>query len=549
MWHLKSGQTMREFDYVIVGGGSAGCALAARLSEDASVRVLLAEAGPRGRHPWVRIPLGYGKVFYDARFNWKYQTEPEPTLGDRTMYWPRGKVLGGSSGINAMVYVRGHQHDFDEWNMPGWSWAEVEPLFRRIEDWRGPPNPARGTGGPLTVTDVSDAMHPLSRAYVAAAAQAGIPTNPDYNAGWMEGAGFYQITTRDGWRDSAAEAYLKPVRKRPNLVIETGALVTRILFDGRQAAGVMVQQGRRRYRATARREVILCGGAINSPQLLHLSGIGPGALLQRLGIETVHGNPHVGRNLADHLGVDILYSATRPSLNQVLRPLWGKARAGLQYAFLRKGPLSMSLNEGGGFVRVRDGEGPPDLQLYFSPLSYSRAPAGRRPLMSPDPFPAFRMGFSPCKPTSRGHLEITSPDAGVPPAMQGNYLSTDADCRMMVEGTRLVRRIAQSPALQKVIREELAPGPAMASDADMLENARADGWTVFHQCGTCRMGHDPAQSVVDARLRVHGASGLRVADASIFPTIPSGNTNAPAIMVGEKAADIIREDARQGGTR
>ena len=537
---------MQEFDFVIVGGGSAGCALAARLSEDAALRVLLLEAGPRGRHPWVRIPLGYGKVFYDARFNWKYDAGPEPTLNGRDMYWPRGRVLGGSSAINAMVYVRGHAQDFDEWDLPGWSWAEIEPVFRRMEDWRGPAHPARGTGGPLAVTDVSETMHPLSRAYVAAAAQAGIPTNPDYNAGRMEGAGFYQITTRDGWRASAAEAYLTPARGRANLTVMTGALATRILFDGRRAVGVAYRQGRQDHQVRARAEVILCGGALNSPQLLQLSGIGPGGLLQRMGIDVVQDSPQVGRNLADHLGIDMMFTANQPSLNQVLRPLWGKAWAGLQYVLARKGPLAMSLNHGGGFVRLQDGDGAPDLQLYFSPLSYSRAPAGKRPLMNPDPFPAFRMGFSPCKPTSRGFLEIASPDPEAAPKMLGNYLSTDEDCQMMIAGTKLVRRIAAAPALREVIIDEVTPGPAMTSDADMLDNARADGWTVFHQCGTARMGADPVASVVDARLRVHGVEALRVADASIFPTIPSGNTNAPAIMVGERAAEIIREDAQRG---
>jgi len=526
------------FDYVIVGGGSAGAALAARLS--AWARVLLLEAGGTARHPWVNVPLGYGKVFHDARFNWKYQTEPDPVLG-RPMYWPRGKGLGGSSSINAMVWVRGHAQDFDGWG-PGWQWQDVEPVFRRMEDWQGTPDSARGSGGPVSVVDMTPAMHPLSRAYVTAAGEAGIPANPDYNSGEMTGAGFYQITTHKGRRASTAQAYLRPLRNRESLCIRTGAQATRVLFDGHRATGVEYRHNGQLRRAEARAEVVLCGGAINTPQLLQLSGIGPGALLQKMEIETRLDAPHVGRNLMDHLGVDLMFAARQPSLNQVLRPFHGKLRAALEYALTRKGPLSMSLNQGGGFVRLDGDHGPPDLQLYFSPLTYKGAIDGRRRLMSPDPFPAFRLGFSPCKPTSSGYLQLRTPDPFTPPEMHPGYLSTNADCDMMLEGMRLIRRIAQTPAFQAIAEREMDPGPALQGDAELLEHIKRDCWTVFHQCGTARMGADPAQSVVDHRLRIHGLAGLRVADASIFPTIPSGNTNAPAIMVGEKAADIIRED-------
>ncbi len=539
---------MSTFDYVIVGGGSAGSVLAARLSEDGRRSVLLLEAGGMGHHPFIKIPIGYGKVFYDQRFNWKYTTEPDPNLNGRTMYWPRGKVLGGSSAINAMVYVRGHPQDFEEWGeaAPGWGWHDVAPMFQRMENWQGPKDNQRGQGGPLTVTDVSDAMHPLSQAYTEAAQEAGVRFNPDYNAGDMTGAAFYQITTHHGMRASSADAYLRPALRRQNLRVETGARVTRILFDGNAASGVTYTRKGATRTASARAEVILCGGAINTPQLLQLSGIGPGPLLQDMGLDVVHHAPQVGRNLMDHLGIDLMYRATRPSLNQVLRPFFGKARAALQYAISRKGPLSMSLNQAGGFLRLRDGDGCPDLQLYFSPLSYSRAPAGKRPLMSPDPFPAYRIGFNPCKPTSRGHLQLRSPDPLESPAMHGNYLDTEDDCQMMIQGTRLMRRIASAGPLAAVTEREVSPGPDCDSDEDIVENARNDGWTVFHQCGTCRMGQSAEHSVVDPKLRVRGVDGLRVADASIFPTIPSGNTNAPAIMVGEKASDIIRADAQLG---
>jgi len=340
------------------------------------------------------------------------------------------------------------------------------------------------------------------------------------------------------------DAYLRPALRRANLQVETGVLATRVLFDGARATGVEYRQNGQTRTATARAEVILCAGALNTPQLLQLSGIGPGALLQDMGIDTRVDAPQVGRNLMDHLGIDHLYAANRPSLNQVLRPFWGKARVGLHYVLTRRGPLSMSLNQGGGFIRLDGGDGPPDLQLYFSPLSYSRAPVGQRPLMSPDPFPAFRLGFSPCKPTSAGYLQIASPDPAAAPVMHPGYLSTQADCRMMIAGSRLIRRLAGMPALQAVTDRELLPGPDCTEDDALLANARADAGTVFHQCGTARMGTDPAQSVVDPCLRVHGVAGLRIADASIFPTIPSGNTNAPAIMVGENAADILRKGAR-----
>jgi choline dehydrogenase len=536
---------LSEFDYVIVGAGSAGCVLANRLTKSGRNSVLLLEAGGTDHSPWVQIPIGYGKVFHDARVNWKYITEPTPNHANQRTYWPRGKVLGGSSSINAMVYVRGHRNDYAEWQAvaPGWSWDDVEPIFRQMEDWDGEISNTRGTKGPLRVHDVSAEVHPITRTYLQAAQQAGFKINSDYNGADMEGAALYQITTKNGLRASTSRAYLRPAKKRQNLSIQTKAHVTRILFDAKRATGVDYVQNGKSKTAKARAEIILCGGAINSPQLLQLSGVGPSEVLQNHGIPVVQKSSQVGRNLQDHLGSDNYYRATVPTLNQQLRPFLGKVKVALQYALSRTGPLSLSLNQGGGFIRLNETANTPDLQLYFSPVSYIRAPVGVRPLLNPDPFPGFLMGFNPCKPTSVGHLQICSPDPLAKPEMHPNYLDTEYDLRMMVAGTKLMRRIAQTPAMQSIIANELFPGADVTTDDQIADYVRQKSWTVFHQCSTCRMGSDPTTSVVDERLRVHGVQNLRVADASIFPTIPTGNTNAPTIMVGEKASDLILADA------
>ena len=538
---------MSEYDYIIVGAGSAGAALANRLTEDSSISVLLLEAGGSDNNFWIRVPLGYGKIFFDERVNWKYSTQEEPHLNGQKIYWPRGKVLGGSSSINAMVYVRGHPQDYDDWaaDASGWGWDDVSPIFKRMEDWLGEPHEMRGTGGPIAVSPLFDEAHSLSHTYLKAAEQAGIPYNADYNADSMEGVALYQTTTKAGFRHSASDGYLKPVRRRNNLNLLTRAKATRVEFENKRAVGVKYSRRGKTETARARREVILCGGAINSPQLLQLSGIGSGKLLQGLGIETVHDAPQVGHNLQDHLGTENCYRATVPSLNQNLGTAFGKLLAGVQYILTRKGVLSLSLNQGGGFVSLNDEIVQPDMQLYFSPLTYTSAPEGQRPLLSPDRFSGFRLGFNPCKPTSVGHLEITSADPDKAPAIHANYLSTEYDRQLMRDGVRLVRRIAHAPALAEVTQEEFVPGADRVSDEAIDEFIKSSSSTIFHQCGTCRMGKDKTKSVVDERLKVHGVAGLRVADASVFPTVPTGNTNAPAMMVGEKASDMIREDANR----
>lgn len=537
---------MDQYDYIVVGGGSAGCAIANRLTESGRRSVLLLEAGPSDRSFWIQVPIGYGKTFYDRRVNWMYRSEPSPGLGGRITYCPRGKVLGGSSSINAMVYARGQAGDFDDWaamGNPGWGWQDVLPIYKRMEDHDLGAGPSHGSGGPLRVTDISDVAHPLCHVFVKAGQEAGLAFNPDLNGDTIEGVGLYQINTRNGFRMSAARAYLWPARRRPNLRISTKALATCIVLEGRQAIGVAYRRNGRSVVARAGREVILAAGAINSPQLLQLSGIGPADVLRSAGIEIRHESPAVGRHLQDHLCFDHVYRSKRRSLNNELFPWSGKVRAGLQYLLMRSGPLSLSINQGGGFFRSRAGLDRPDIQLYFSPLTYERTPPGIRPLMSPDPFPGFSTSASPCRPTSRGYVRIASGDPAQAPLIYPNAMSTDHDVEELLAGARFLRRLAATPALSSVIEAELKPGPAVQSDGELIADIRERAYSVFHPVGTCRMGPEPAEAVVDHRLRVHGLTGLRVIDASIFPTVTSGNTNAPAIMVGEKGADLVLEDS------
>ena len=541
---------MSEFDYIVIGAGAAGCVLANRLTTSGRERLLLLEAGGSDRSPWIQVPIGYGRTFNDPRFNWMYQAEPDPTLDNRSQFWPRGKVLGGSSSINAMVYVRGQPGDFDDWaaaGNPGWSYREVLPYFRKLEDHPFGEPEFHGVGGPVWVSDVSAKVHPVCHSFLKACDSLGVARTRDFNGAQSEGSGLWEVTIRDGVRVSASNAYLRPIRGRLNLEIRTRAQATRILFDGRRAAGVEFIESGARQVVRVRREVLLSGGAINSPQLLELSGVGDSEILRRFGIAVIADSPAVGRGLQDHLAVNYYYRSRMRTLNNELAPFLGKVRAALRYALGRRtGPLAMSVNQAGAFVRSRAGLTRPNMHVYFNPASYSTTTLGStRRLMKPDPYPGFLMSFNTCRPVSRGTIHIRSLDPLESPAIQPNALSASEDVRDVCEGSRLLRRIAAAEPLAGIIEAEREPGSSVTSDEQILADFRARSGSVFHACGTCAMGSEVRTSVTDSRLRVRGVTALRVVDASAFPNVTSGNTNAPVMMLAEKAADLILEDNRK----
>ncbi|MGC4408875.1 FAD-binding protein [Rhizobium rosettiformans] len=534
------------FDFIVVGAGSAGCIVASRLSESGRHSVLLIEAGGEDKSFWFKIPVGYAKSYYNPKVNWMYRTEPEANLGGRRIYAPRGKVQGGSGSINAMVFVRGAAEDFDDWRdagNPGWGFDDVLPFFRKLETHARGESRWHGGSGPIHVTPMRGATHPVSDAFLDACNELDIPLNEDFNGETLEGAGVYDVNTRRGQRSHSSAEYLRPALKRPNLTIEREAHARRLLVetDGRVSGIEVMQHGRVRT-FTARREVILAAGAVDTPKLMQLSGFGDGSMLFAQGIETRKHLPAVGQNLKDHLCASYYFRSKEPTLNGDFASLIGQVRFGLTWLLKRTGPFAMSVNQAGGFFRGSPEETRPNIQVYFNPLSY-RIPDNPRAGLTPEPYPGFLIAFNACRPTSKGTISIASPDAADAPLIRPNYLSTDRDIEEVLQGSRLMRRIVDARALEGWVEEEVSPSKAADTDDKLLDYFRLNSGSIYHLCGTCAMGANPHEAVVDARLRVHGVPGLRIVDASVFPNITAGNINAPTMMVAEKGAAMILEDA------
>ncbi|MXN79132.1 choline dehydrogenase [Burkholderia sp. 4701] len=538
------------YDYIIVGAGSAGCILANRLSESGRHSVLLLEAGERDASFWFKVPVGFTKTYYNRRYNWMYYSEPEAQLAGRTLYCPRGKVVGGSGSINAMVYVRGQRSDFDDWaaaGNPGWGYDDVLPYFRKLETHAaGTTDPHHhGASGPIHITSMKADVHPIVHTFLKGCDQLNLPRSDDFNGARFEGAGIYDLNTKNGERCSSSVAYLRPALGRANLTLRSGVLVRRVTFDGTRATGVVVAGPHGDETIDAAREVILAAGAVDTPKLLQLSGVGDPALLARHRVPLVHALPAVGRNLQDHLCVSFYFKANRPTLNDEMGTLFGKLKIGLRYLLTKRGPLAMSVNQAGGFFRGAADAHEPNLQLYFNPLSY-RIPKSAHASIKPEPYSGFLIAFNPCRPTSRGAIEIASNRAEDAATIHINALTTQKDLDEAVQGSKLIRALMRAPALQAMTVEEISPGPQVASDDALLQYFREQSGSIYHLCGSCAMGPDARTSVVDAALRVHGLRGLRIVDASVFPNITSGNINAPTMMVAEKGADLILADALRG---
>jgi choline dehydrogenase len=536
------------FDFIITGAGSAGCVLANRLSESGRHRVLLLEAGGKDNYFWIHVPLGYAKTFVDPRVNWMFDSEPEPNLNDRIMYQPRGKVLGGTSSINGMIYMRGNHADYDHWRQlgcEGWDWESVLPYFRKAEDNERGADTFHGVGGPLRVSNQPYEWE-IARVLLQACIQAGIKPNPDFNGAEQEGCGYYQTTTKDRRRWSTAAAYLGPARKRPNLTIRTNAHATRVLVKNGRAAGVEFATPRSREVAYASGEVIVSGGAYGSPQLLLLSGIGPSQHLRDIGIEVIHELPGVGANLHDHFNTYCTWRISKSiTMNELHYSRTRRLLAGAQYLLYQGGPMSGNGLYVGAMVRSDKRLERPDIQLNVS--AWSTIDRTRDGIIS-HPFPGFAISPVHLRPEGRGTVRLKSPDPFAPPEIRFNFLRSDYDMQAVIAGMRIARQIARQNALQQLLVEETAPGPAIITDEQLADDVRKRGVSNLHPVGSCGMGHGP-NAVVDPRLRVYGVDSLRVVDASIMPAIIAGNTNAPTIMIAEKASDMILEDARSAPER
>jgi choline dehydrogenase len=539
--HMVIEPTSVDADYVVVGAGSAGCVIAARLSEDARTKVVLLEAGARDTNPWIHIPLGFGKTFADPRVNWCYETETDPGANDRRIFWPRGKVLGGSSSINGMVYVRGQPEDFDHWRQlgnRGWSFGDVLPYFKRAEHQTRGHDHYHGVGGPLWVSDIAP-TDPISDAFIKSAAECGIPENDDFNGAVQEGVGYQQTTMRHGRRCSTAVGYLRPAMKRNILTVILRATAEQIELDGTRATAVLFRRNNRLYRVRASREVILCGGSINTPQLLMLSGIGPYDQLAGLGIAVRHNLPGVGQCLQDHYSAPIKLKSKFPiTVNDIVASNLRKVKAGLEYVTRHSGALALPAATAALFARTDATLASPDVKCAISPFSADRWQDGLHK------WSGFTLIAFQLRPESRGEITLKSSRPQDMPSIRPNYLSADLDQRTIVAGLRLSRRVLANPRLGRFVEAEYLPGKTVDSDDELLDHARVAGSTVFHPTSTCRMGSDPL-AVVDQSLRVHGIDGLRIVDASIMPTVISGNTNAATIMIAEKAADLIRNAAQR----